>query len=190
MWLASVTEWNNCDRMCRTPHTSSLSSPMADTTEEESAGQQTMSNSPKMYQHMATKPKEEWAVWSEEEVGTYLQFLFKHCSEMGDGSNFKKETFSVTAEHIEQTGRASGGEKDWKACRSKWQKVCGNIIVFQCSLLILLTVEGQENLWGDWRYKSPYKMDLEQWDWSQYHCIEFRFMGQLSEEASSCKTLS
>ncbi|KAF9060759.1 hypothetical protein BDP27DRAFT_1184160, partial [Rhodocollybia butyracea] len=63
------------------------------------------------------------AVWTEEELDTYLQFLFKHRSEMGDGSNFKKKTFSAAAEHMEQSGRASGGEKDWEACRSKWQKV-------------------------------------------------------------------
>jgi hypothetical protein len=128
---------------------------MANTTEEESASQQTALNGPKTCPRAATKPKEEWAVWSEEEVGTYLRFLFNHCSEMGDGSNFKKKTFSAAAEHMEQSGRASGGEKDWEACRSKWQKVC----VFQCSLLIMLQVKKTYEVIGDIKAHTG-------WTWS------------------------
>jgi hypothetical protein len=132
---------------------------MLDTTEEENPSQQTASSGPKTRQRAATKPKEEWAVWSEEELSTYLQFLFQHRSEMGDGSNFKKKTFSAAAEHMEQSGRASGGEKDWEACRSKWQKVCGNIILFQSFLLMFPKVKKIYEVIGDIKAHTG-------WTWS------------------------
>ncbi|KAJ3755867.1 hypothetical protein EV360DRAFT_24228, partial [Lentinula raphanica] len=73
------------------------------------------------------------AVWTHEDTVKFLDFLFEHHAEIGEGFVFKKKTYTAASDLLEGC-RTVGGEKDANACACKWAslkatfKVIGQII--------------------------------------------------------------
>ncbi|KIK89808.1 hypothetical protein PAXRUDRAFT_831756 [Paxillus rubicundulus Ve08.2h10] len=65
--------------------------------------------------------QEACAKWTTEEETTFIEFLLSQCSSSGNGSNFKKPTFTVAAMHLKvKFLNASGAEKTHDVCQGKW----------------------------------------------------------------------
>jgi hypothetical protein len=61
-------------------------------------------------------------VWLAEDEKAFLQYIFEHKSEAGDGMNFKITFWRLAAEHM-KSWTSEGGEKNAEACKNKWVKV-------------------------------------------------------------------
>ncbi|KIL00022.1 hypothetical protein PAXRUDRAFT_130798 [Paxillus rubicundulus Ve08.2h10] len=78
------------------------------------------------------KTRKPCAKWTTEEETTFVEFLLSQCSSSGDGSNFKKPTFTVAAMHLKvKFPNASGAEKTCDVCQGKWTalKAAYNVVV-------------------------------------------------------------
>ena len=70
---------------------------------------------------MATSVPQEKAIWNEAETAAFVEYLWEHKSEGGDGS-FKDVTMRAAAEHIADKHTA-GPVKVLKHCKTKWTAV-------------------------------------------------------------------
>ncbi|KIK72759.1 hypothetical protein PAXRUDRAFT_836380, partial [Paxillus rubicundulus Ve08.2h10] len=78
------------------------------------------------------KTRKPCAKWTTEEETTFVEFLLSKCSSSGDGSNFKKPTFTVAAVHLKvKFLNALGVEKMCDVCQGKWTalKAAYNVVV-------------------------------------------------------------
>lgn len=71
---------------------------------------------------MATSGPAERAEWNDKETNTFVEYLWEHRAEGGDGGNFKDVTFRAAAEHIADMLTA-GRIKTPKCCKTKWTSV-------------------------------------------------------------------
>ncbi|PFH47521.1 hypothetical protein AMATHDRAFT_151912 [Amanita thiersii Skay4041] len=67
----------------------------------------------------------EKAVWTDEEEGVLVQYLFDHKSEAGDGGNFTTSFWTVVAAHLHPHLVTSVRSiKTSAVCKSKWTNMC------------------------------------------------------------------
>lgn len=71
---------------------------------------------------MALAP-EARATWDEVETTAFVDYLWEHRAESGEGGNFKDVTFNGAAQSLAQQ-RTAGPSKKAKQCKTKWQSVC------------------------------------------------------------------
>ena len=71
---------------------------------------------------MATSASTERADWNDAETTAFVEYLWEHRAEGGDGGNFKDVTFRAAAEHIADKLTA-GPTKTPKRCKTKWTSV-------------------------------------------------------------------
>lgn len=59
------------------------------------------------------------AIWNDAETLAFVDYLWEHRAEAGDGGNFKDTTFNGAADHIAKHW-TTGAAKTGKRCRTKW----------------------------------------------------------------------
>ncbi|KIK77480.1 hypothetical protein PAXRUDRAFT_166703 [Paxillus rubicundulus Ve08.2h10] len=70
------------------------------------------------------KTRKPCAKWTTEEKNSFMEFLLSQCLSSGNGSNFKKHTFTVAAMHLKvKFPNTSGAEKMCDVCQGKWTAV-------------------------------------------------------------------
>ena len=72
---------------------------------------------------MATLAPTEKADWNEVETTAFVEYLWEHKAEGGDGGGFKDVTFGGASMHIANL-LSAGPVKTPKCCKMKWTSVC------------------------------------------------------------------
>lgn len=75
------------------------------------------------------------AHWSQSDEDKPIDFLITKKALAGEGSNFKKTTWTEAAQHMLPT--LKGGTKTADVCKTKWARVCPLIF---CPTMVYLTV--------------------------------------------------
>ena len=75
---------------------------------------------------MATSAQQEKAIWNEAETAAFIEYLWEHRSEGGDGGTFKDVTMRAAAEHIADK-HTIGPIKQLKHCKTKYSRVSCSI---------------------------------------------------------------
>jgi hypothetical protein len=78
---------------------------------------------------MALLTDKERAMWNETKTKEFLQYLFDHRAEGGDGGNFKAPTFNATVRHV-ASYQTTGPVKVGKHMKTKWDGVSHSPSVF------------------------------------------------------------
>ena len=74
---------------------------------------------------MATEGSTEKAHWNDKETNALLDVMYEHRAEAGDGSNFKKTTYTAAEAALKSASLlTSGPQKTAKWCKTKWNSVC------------------------------------------------------------------
>lgn len=64
------------------------------------------------------------AHWSDEDLNSFIDFLFtKRATSADGGATFKDTIWTEAAEHVNKTPPTKGGPKTKGSCKSKWGKV-------------------------------------------------------------------
>ena len=71
---------------------------------------------------MTTPMQQEKVDWNEAETTAFIEYLWEHRSEGGDGGSFKNVTMRAAAEHIADKYTA-GSIELLKHCKTKWATV-------------------------------------------------------------------
>lgn len=67
---------------------------------------------------MALSEDKEKAPWDELEVSALIDYFYQHRSQVGEGGNFRAETYDAAAEHI-ALHLSQGPKKTGKTCKTK-----------------------------------------------------------------------
>ncbi|KAF9071249.1 hypothetical protein BDP27DRAFT_1163163, partial [Rhodocollybia butyracea] len=64
------------------------------------------------------------AKWLDPDKERLVNYVYDHCSELGEGGNLTKQMVNGLAAHFVQPPPAQGGPKTASSCKTQWQKVC------------------------------------------------------------------
>ncbi|KIK90715.1 hypothetical protein PAXRUDRAFT_151314 [Paxillus rubicundulus Ve08.2h10] len=112
------------------------------------------------------KTRKPCAKWTTEGETSFVEFLLSQCVSSGDGSNFKKPTFTASAMHLEvKFLNTSGAENMCDVCQGKWTalKAAYNAVVDIKNTLGFT--------WSDEHGGGIFLKHDDVWDWYAKVCI-------------------